>query len=31
MSTTSKLTLTASFIVSFGIIGYVHYKQQFDR
>ncbi|XP_055711648.1 protein PET117 homolog, mitochondrial [Phlebotomus papatasi] len=31
MSTLAKTTLGLSCAVSLGIIGYVHYKQQFDR
>ncbi|XP_073822368.1 protein PET117 homolog, mitochondrial [Musca autumnalis] len=31
MSLASKATLVASFIVSGGIIGYVHFKQTSDR
>ncbi|XP_061402395.1 protein PET117 homolog, mitochondrial [Musca vetustissima] len=31
MSLASKLTLAASFVVSGGIIGYVHFKQTSDR
>ncbi|XP_059616473.1 protein PET117 homolog, mitochondrial [Phlebotomus argentipes] len=31
MSTLAKTTLSLSCVVSLGIIGYVHYKQQSDR
>ncbi|XP_022918559.1 protein PET117 homolog, mitochondrial [Onthophagus taurus] len=31
MSLTSKFTLGTACLISVGIIGYVHYKQQFDR
>lgn len=31
MSTTSKMTFISSVLITGGIIGYVHYKQQLDR
>ncbi|XP_055680932.1 protein PET117 homolog, mitochondrial [Lutzomyia longipalpis] len=31
MSTLAKTTLAVSCAISVGIIGYVHYKQQYDR
>ncbi|XP_023295524.2 protein PET117 homolog, mitochondrial [Lucilia cuprina] len=31
MSLASKITLAASFVISGGIIGYVHFKQTNDR
>ncbi|XP_035730013.1 protein PET117 homolog, mitochondrial-like [Vespa mandarinia] len=31
MSTLAKLTFGTCCLVSFSIIGYVHYKQQYDR
>lgn len=31
MSTAAKLTFTICCVVSIGTIGYVHYKQQYDR
>ncbi|KAL2716794.1 hypothetical protein V1478_014470 [Vespula squamosa] len=31
MSTLAKITFGACCLVSVGIIGYVHYKQQYDR
>ncbi|KAF7410480.1 hypothetical protein HZH68_004861 [Vespula germanica] len=31
MSTLAKLTFATCCLISVGIIGYVHYKQQYDR